>query len=69
MIAYPVAAFVGLSRLSDDMHWASDVVAGAFVGIIMGRATSSEYESHQSHLSWTPVLGPEFSGLNLLYSF
>ena len=41
-IAYPIAAMVGASRMADDMHWISDVVGGAFLGVIVGRATSSE---------------------------
>jgi hypothetical protein len=68
VIAYPVAAFVGLSRLSDDMHWGSDVLAGAFVGFIVGRATYDENAAPQS-AHWTPILGPGFSGLNYVYSF
>lgn len=30
--AYPLAALVGLARLENDKHWASDVVAGAALG-------------------------------------
>ncbi|MBI1796466.1 MAG: phosphatase PAP2 family protein [Candidatus Eisenbacteria bacterium] len=32
-VAYPAAALVGWSRVHDDDHWASDVVAGAAVGL------------------------------------
>ena len=39
LVAYPVAAFVGASRLADDAHWFSDVVGGAFLGFMIGRAT------------------------------
>lgn len=38
--AYPLATFVGLSRMADDKHWFSDVVSGAFLGIWIGRASS-----------------------------
>ncbi len=31
-VVYPAAALVGWSRLRDDEHWTSDVVAGALVG-------------------------------------
>lgn len=31
-VAYPIAALVGWSRVHDDKHWASDVVAGAALG-------------------------------------
>lgn len=39
VIAYPVATFVGASRLAADAHWFSDCVGGAFLGFIIGRAT------------------------------
>ena len=32
-VAYPLAGLCGWSRVHDDMHWASDVVAGAALGI------------------------------------
>jgi membrane-associated phospholipid phosphatase len=32
-IVYPVAGLVGWSRLRDNRHWASDVLAGALVGV------------------------------------
>ncbi len=35
--AYAVAAVVGASRLEQDKHWLSDVVAGATLGYIVGR--------------------------------
>ncbi len=31
-VAYPLAALVGWSRVRDDRHWSSDVVAGAALG-------------------------------------
>ena len=34
---YTAASFVGLSRIYNDQHWASDVVAGAAVGTLAGR--------------------------------
>ncbi len=42
VVAYPVALTVALSRMADDVHWFSDVVAGAFIGMWMGRASSYE---------------------------
>lgn len=37
--AYTAAAVVGWSRVYDDKHWTSDVVAGALVGAAAGRGT------------------------------
>jgi len=35
---YGLAAGVGFARMYDDVHWASDVVAGAALGALVGRA-------------------------------
>ena len=40
-VAYPVAALVGWSRVHDDRHWASDVVAGAGIGFWAARKVES----------------------------
>ena len=51
LVAYPLAVFVGASRLADDVHWFSDTVAGAFLGFIVGRATYyDETEFHQINI-------------------
>lgn len=36
-LLYGAAAAVGLSRIRDNQHWASDVVAGAVLGTVVGR--------------------------------
>ncbi len=33
-----LGVFTGLTRLADDAHWLSDVVAGASIGVLLGRA-------------------------------
>jgi len=38
-VAYPLAGLVGWSRVQDDQHWTSDVVAGAALGIWCARKT------------------------------
>lgn len=37
---YLVASYVAMSRLHDNVHWASDVVMGAATGIIIGRSVT-----------------------------
>ena len=38
-VVYPLAGLVGWSRVRDDQHWASDVVAGAALGFWTARKT------------------------------
>jgi len=35
-VAYPVVAIIGLAMIEGDHHWASDVLAGAFIGHAIG---------------------------------
>ena len=41
--AYGIAGLVGLSRINDDAHWASDVVAGAIIGWASATAVEGLY--------------------------
>ncbi|WP_066839499.1 phosphatase PAP2 family protein [Rufibacter ruber] len=45
-VAYGVAILVGLSRIHDNAHWASDVVAGAAIGYLSAKASFIGY--HQA---------------------
>ncbi len=38
-VAYGVATLVGLSRINDNKHWASDVLAGAALGYLTGKVS------------------------------
>jgi len=42
-IAYPVAALIGLSTVQRDLHWASDVVAGAGLGLAIGKGIATRH--------------------------
>jgi membrane-associated phospholipid phosphatase len=51
---YLVASYVAMSRLHDNRHYASDVVAGAATGIIIGRSVT-----YHGRNFWTgPVVVP-----------
>lgn len=71
VIAYPLALLSAYSRLAEDVHWGSDLVAGATVGILWGRATyMSQNESAESTLArYTPILGPRFLGVTYISQF
>lgn len=70
-VAYPLAVLVGLSRMADDMHWASDVVAGGFVGFIMARASASDETVKKDGPGsvWIPAISPAQTSVTYLYSF
>ncbi len=56
---YTVASYVAMSRLVDDRHWASDVVAGATEGIIIGRSVTW----HGRNFYASPMLLPKGYGV------
>lgn len=63
LIAYPMAAWVGVSRVVDGRHWASDAFAGAAVGILSARLAKSWFggsdEDDAPRLSPTTIEGPD----------
>lgn len=59
---YGTATITALSRLADNAHWFSDVVAGAAVGILFGRA------GFKHHFSVAPMDMAGESGFGLTFS-
>ncbi len=57
---YALATFVAGSRIHRGSHFLSDVVAGAAVGFITGRAVVRSADAPQGERSWTlvPAVGP-----------
>lgn len=49
-LLYGGATAVGLSRMYDNKHWASDVVAGAAVGTLVGRTLVAYQHKHRGNL-------------------
>ena len=67
-VAYPLAGLVGWSRVHDDRHWASDVVAGAALGTWVGlKAAAWEDRGHGRpiHVLLAPLDGALLAGLRL----
>ena len=56
---YTIGTYVAMSRLADDRHWASDVVAGAAEGIIVGRSVTW----HGRNFYASPMLLPKGAGI------
>lgn len=72
VVAYPIATFVGLSRLSDDVHWGSDVVGGAFLGFWAARASfysTRPIEEAPQPSVFLPIISPEELGVSWVYQY
>jgi hypothetical protein len=63
--AYALASYVAASRLSENKHFASDVVFGAAIGIVSARAI--RFHSHQHDLVVSPMSAPGGGGVNVAW--
>jgi hypothetical protein len=59
-VAYSCAGLSGLSRLTQDQHWLSDVVIGAALGVAIGKL---ELSRHGEPLAIYPSIGAHSAGL------
>ncbi|HEU4402620.1 MAG TPA: phosphatase PAP2 family protein [Candidatus Polarisedimenticolia bacterium] len=57
-IAYPLAALIGISTIERDVHWASDVFAGAGLGLAVGHGIASRHALGEDA---SPDLGPRLA--------
>lgn len=53
---YSAATFVGLSRMVDDQHWASDVLLGAAIGEICGRIVARHHANGKRRFALAPII-------------
>lgn len=60
IVAYSAAAMVAASRLKSNVHWLSDVAAGATIGYIIGRTVSRNAHGLQfsKHVQIAPSVDP-----------
>src|SRR5450759_205009 len=65
VISYSMATLVGISRLTEHAHWASDVFVGGLIGYVCGRQVVAQYNKiHQntdSSLSSKSKIKTEFT--------
>ena len=64
VLAYSLAAMASVSRVTEDRHWMSDVVAGAVLGHLVARVVVL---NHQKRQRLVPVLG--CSGRSVIVGF
>ena len=65
---YTIASYVAISRLHEDVHWLSDVVFGAAVGIVSGRAVT-HHDRHFYGMQIQPMPVPGGAGIMVARSF
>ncbi|HET7898951.1 MAG TPA: phosphatase PAP2 family protein [Flavisolibacter sp.] len=46
VFAYTAASLIGLSRITQNAHWATDVIAGAALGYLTGRQVVNNYHRY-----------------------
>jgi membrane-associated phospholipid phosphatase len=61
------AGFVGFTRLSENKHFASDVLFGAELGTVVGRATAKVHKKQNRKFSLMPYSDGESGGLVLAF--
>ncbi len=77
VVAYSAASLVGLSRITENKHWMSDVVVGATLGYLTGRQVVNNYHRYAKlkapHKSGTLSFNINYNGYNfepgLVYTF
>jgi membrane-associated phospholipid phosphatase len=62
-IGYPIATLVGLARIEQNVHWASDVLAGAALGHVVAKAVVRRREgrasARQGRVRFSPMFDTE----------
>lgn len=66
VLAYTIAAGVGLTRVTMDRHWMSDVVVGAVIGHLVARLVVRSYTRRQRLV---PILGCSGRGIALGFHY
>jgi membrane-associated phospholipid phosphatase len=68
VLLYSAAVGTGWSRMNDDKHWLSDVVAGAGIGIVSAKLVNGHWRIFNLHPP-SVLLGPGGAGLRWSESF
>lgn len=69
-VSYSVAGLVGAARSYHDAHFASDVLAGALIGTLVGKSVVAHNQSLRSRkVVWLPEISPELLGVRIVSVF
>ena len=70
VLSYTTAGLVGYARMYHDAHFASDVVASAFIGTYVGKAVVNHNRTLRGKkLVLLPMFTPEMTGVQLVGNF
>jgi len=67
ILSYSAATLIGLSRITENVHWITDVVAGAALGYLTGRQVVNNY--HRYSKLKAPKQKKNFVSFNLQYNY
>lgn len=67
--SYAIATMIALSRLDKNKHFASDTVAGALLGTLIGLGTAQFHKKEYSNFFIMPTVSRERAGLTLVHLF
>jgi len=63
---FSLASLVGISRIYDDEHWATDVFGGAVLGFAIGKLVYNNFEK-KSNFTVSPYLNGPYQGLSVRF--
>jgi membrane-associated phospholipid phosphatase len=75
IISYSFASLVGISRMIEHTHWASDVFLGACIGYICGKTTVEFYRQKEHYttkkikFAFRPLMTPQNYGADIVMNF
>jgi membrane-associated phospholipid phosphatase len=67
--SYLLASTIALSRIDLNKHWASDTVAGAVLGTLIGLGTAKFHKKEFSQFFLVPTVDERSAGISLIHQF
>lgn len=69
IISYSLATLCGLSRVTEDTHWLSDVFLGAVLGYAIGKYVVKRRSKFANNLNIMPIANSKGISLGIRYNF
>lgn len=67
IVAYSTASVVGLSRIYQNEHWASDVLGGAAIGFLSAQLTNKLYNIAGRNFTFLPDVDNKHVGISVCF--